>query len=112
MSQISRSQRCLFLLCAPLMLAGCQHPLAPSFARQSPPLMNQVLVEGTPKAFFDDALPFPELVMLEETSVVNTDEGAKRKDTAPATAVQKQPDGLTGQLADSLMDVFKTFTGR
>ena len=115
MSRLLRYARGLFLLCAPIVLAGCQHPLAPSQAGQHPDRVNYALVNATPVTFFDDAIQFPAPAITEEPYfLVETDlpESPQPKDATPVAGVQKQSDCLTGQLADSLMNVFKTFTGR
>jgi len=72
------------------------------------------LVDATPVVFFDDAMLFPAPATNEDSQVLETSapQTAKADDAAPAAGAQKQPDNLTGQLADSLMLVFKTFTGR
>jgi hypothetical protein len=132
MSRLLPNLRGLFLLCVPIVLAGCQHPLAPSVAREQPTRVNQALVDATPVAreqptrvnqalvdatpvaFFDYAMQLTAPAIQSEACVLMTSapESPKSKDASPVTGVQKQPACLTGQLADSLMDVFKTFTGR
>jgi hypothetical protein len=49
-----------------------------------------------------------------ETSLLKTGapENPKPKDPQPVAGAPKAPDCLTGQLADSLFNIFKTFTGR
>jgi hypothetical protein len=114
MPRLLLSHRCLFLLCAPLVLAGCQHPLAPAFAGHQPARINRNAVDATPVMFSDEAWQFSALAMTAEPCVFNIDgvDSNPPKEASPVVAVQKEQDCLTGQLADSLMNVFKTFTGR
>jgi hypothetical protein len=114
MSRLLRNPRRLILLCAPIVLAGCQSPLASHLTAPPPPSINQALADATPVLFFDDAMLIPasdanELPAVQETTASQI---SKPKDAVPVDGTQKQSDGLTGQLADSLMMVFKTFTGR
>jgi hypothetical protein len=114
MSRLLRNPRRLILLCAPMVLAGCQSPLAPPLAAPPPPSINQALADTTPVLFFDDAMLIPASDAYEQPAVKETTASQipKPNDAAPAEGNQKQSAGLTGQLADSLMTVFKTFTGR
>jgi hypothetical protein len=114
MSRLLRNPRRLILFCLPIVLAGCQAPLAPSLATQQPALINQTLADATPVVFFDDATIFPAPSTNEDDAATETNAPASPKptDAALVTGAQKQPGSLTGQLADSLMTVFKTFTGR
>jgi hypothetical protein len=114
MSRLLRNPRRLILLCAPIVLAGCQSPLAPSLAAPPPPSINQALADATPVLFFDDAMLIPAPDASEQATVQETKASQipKANDAAPVDSTQKKSDGLTGQLADSLMTVFKTFTGR
>ena len=95
---MSRLLRNLFLVCAPIVLAGCQHPLAPSVAGQQSVGANHNLIYGGATA-----------------QAGALDMGAKAslqpQDQPLVASVQKQPECLTGQLADGLMLVFTTFTG-
>jgi hypothetical protein len=96
------------------MLAGCQHPLAPSFAGRQPVRVNQVLVAARAVALVDNAMQWPAPAFKAEACAFKTGapETPKPKDASPVANTQNRPDCLTGQLADSLMLVFKTFTGR
>jgi hypothetical protein len=77
-------------------------------------MVNYALVDARPVAFVDNAMQFPAPTTKAEACALKTGapETPKPKDAAPVAGTQKQPDYLTGQLADSLMNVFKTFTGR
>jgi hypothetical protein len=114
MSRLLRNPRELILLCFPLLLAGCQHPLAPSVAGQQPDRVNLALVDARPVAFVDKSMPFPAPAIKAQACVLKTGapESPKPKVASPVAAAQKDGDSLTGQLADSLFLVFKTFTGR
>src|SRR5271168_3567258 len=114
MSRLLRNPRRLILLCAPIVLAGCQSPLAPPLASRSPASINQTLADATPVLFLDDAMLIPASDANEQPAVQETTASRipKPNDAAPVDGTQKQAAGLTGQLADSLMTVFKTFTGR
>jgi hypothetical protein len=114
MSRLLRNPRALILLCSPIVLAGCQHPLAPFRAEWQPATLNQAVVEATPAEFVDDAMQFPALAMGTEACMLNTDAPVSPtpNDASSIAIAQPQQDCLTGQLADSLMNVFKTFTGR
>jgi hypothetical protein len=114
MSRLLRNPRRLILLCVPIVLAGCQAPLAPSMSRQQPASINQTLVDATPVVFFDDAMLLSATDKDEEASAQETGkpESPKPANAASVAGPQQQSDCLTGQLADSLMLVFKTFTGR
>jgi len=114
MSQLLRSPRRLILLCCPVLLAGCQHPLAPSLAGQQPGRVNHVLVDARPVVLVDNPIPFPAAANQAEPCVLKAGapECRKRTDTSTAPAIQKVPDSQAAELADSLFLVFKTFTGR
>jgi hypothetical protein len=112
MSRLLRNPRRLILLCCPILLAGCQHPLAPSMAGQQPGRVNHVLVDARPVVLVDKPMPFPAAADKAQPCMLKTGaaKSPKPKDISPAA--QKDPDSQTGQLADSLFLVFKTFTGR
>jgi hypothetical protein len=56
--------------------------------------------------------PVPAVETEARVSDFGVPEIPKAKDESPVASVQKEPDCLTGQLADGLMLAFKTFTGR
>ncbi len=97
-----RNLRTLVFVCAPILIVGCASPNRPS------------MMAG-PKVSF---------VMTPQSSSPAVAEAEKRDSEAPAVATPKpqdaklvaasqpQQDSLTGQLADGLLAVFKTFTGR
>jgi hypothetical protein len=113
MTRLLRNPRGLILLFSPLLLAGCQAPLAPSMSAQQPDRASQVLLEAKAVALVDQP-NFRSTSSAKADAIPSTTTSAslKPKDSAPVTDATKNPDGLTGQLADSLMNVFKTFTGR
>ena len=65
-------------------------------------------------ALVDKPLPSPASAVKADARALTpgAPTNLKIKDSSPVAVAQKDPDSLTGQLADSLMDVFKTFTGR
>jgi hypothetical protein len=81
---------------------------------QQPDRANQVLLESRAVALVDQPNSRPASPAKAEAnpSTTTTSATLKPKDSAPDANAQKNSDGLTGQLADSLMNVFKTFTGR
>jgi len=82
-----------------MVLVGCQHPLAPSIAgRDKEAVQFPAPVAGAQDClldFLDLAVP----------------ESAAPQDQSPVASVQKEPECLTGELADGVMQVFKVFTG-
>jgi hypothetical protein len=95
MSQLIRN---LILVCSPLLLAGCQHTLAPTVGSS---------------ARFDNVTQPPAPVVTERVAALDVGVLAKAnpQDESLIASAQKQPESQTGQLADGLMLVFKTFTG-
>jgi hypothetical protein len=84
----------IFLVCSTIALAGCQHPLAPSFPAPEP------AAAYTP--------PQTEACALE----LGLPEIPKPEEQPPMAAVEKKPECLTGQAGDAFLLVLKTFTGR
>ncbi len=85
---MSRVLKSLFLVCSAVALAGCQGPLPPSYAVRQPAVTDQVAV-------LDLSAPV----------------GSKPQDEKLVATAQKPAESQTGELADSLFGVFKTFTG-
>lgn len=114
MSRLPRNARVLFLVCCPIVLAGCQHPLAPPVAVQQPVRVNHAAVNAETTALVKKTMQFPVPTVKLQTCVLNlgAPNSPKPKDELLAAGVQEQPECLTGQLADGLMLAFKTFTGR
>jgi hypothetical protein len=83
-------------------------------AGQQPDRVNHALVDARAVALVDKAMPFPAPAIKTEACVLKTGapDSPKPKEASPVAGAQQDPDCLTGQLADSLMLVFKTFTGR
>jgi hypothetical protein len=110
---MSQLLRCLLLASAPIVLAGCQHPLVPSAAAQQPAAANHSLVSAGAASRVGKTIQPPASAVTEQAGV--TDVGAKASPTPQGEPIvastQKQPGCLTGQLADGLMLVFTTFTG-
>ncbi len=81
---------------------------------QQPDRASQVLLEASAVALVDQPNSRSASAAKAEAnpSTTTTSAGLQPKDSAPGADAPKNPDGLTGQLADSLMNVFKTFTGR
>ena len=91
MSQMLRISRLWLLVCSPIVLTGCQHPLAPSIAGPQPAEVNYAVVETGAAAPVEMATPAGASAIAD---------------------VQAEPDSLTLQLGEGLLQVLKTFTGR
>jgi hypothetical protein len=106
---MSRLIRNLLLVCSPILLAGCQHPIAPSIARSNVSFINPVAAAPAQKA--PQRTRTPVTVQLAALDV-NAPVGVKQKAaSATSGSVPKRTDSQVGQLADGLMLVFTTFTG-
>lgn len=104
---MSRLLRNLFLVCSPILLAGCQSPLAPPAAG-----VNGTVVDAGAHVRVEKAIQPPAPAVAKQVAVMDVSAPASPKTQAPLMAtVQKQPESQTGQLADGLMLVFTTFTG-
>ena len=105
---MSRMLRNLFVVCTPILLAGCQQPLAPSAGA-----VNNSFVDARTPVRFENTIQHPGPAVPGRIAVldVSAPVGAKPKDEPLIASVQRQPDSQVGQLADGLMLVFKTFTG-
>jgi hypothetical protein len=102
------ANRCVLFLCSSIVLAGCAQPLAPSLPAQQPAI-NHSLLDAQATARIQKAIPNLTPPVQAQACLAAPD-APKPKDKAPVPMPAKAPD-LTGQLADSLMLVFKTFTG-
>ena len=97
-----RFLRNLVFVCAPILIVGCASPNRPSMT--AGPKVSFVMTTQSPSAAFaetdkrDSAAPPVAAPKPQNASLVATS--------------QPQQDSLTGQLADGLLSVFKTFTGR
>jgi hypothetical protein len=102
-----------FFACAAIVLAGCQHPLAPSVAGQHPVGATYAFVDAGTTVRCDNAFqpPAPAVTERADALKVGALESPKPQDERLVASVQKQPVSQTGELADGLMLVFKTFTG-
>jgi hypothetical protein len=89
--QSLRNPRVLLLLCLPIVLAGCEHPLATTPAPQQFAVVNK-----------------PQPCLLK----TGVSDDPKAKDDSAAANKPKESNSLTLQLGDALLDVFKTFTDR
>jgi hypothetical protein len=110
MSQLPRIPRVLLLMCSTILLAGCQHPLAPSAGRQSAGI-NQARVNAKPQV--EQAMYFPPRGVKGAPCVFDlcAPDSPDSKDETLIASNPKEP-ALTGQLGDALVLVLKTFTGR
>jgi hypothetical protein len=114
MYRLLRNPSVLFLVCSPILLAGChQRPLAVSVAVQQP-VRNHALVDAEVMARVKTAMQFPVPAVEAEACVVDLSvpEIPKPKDELLVASVQKEPECLTGQFADGLMLAFKSLTDR
>lgn len=97
-----RNLRNLIFVCAPILIVGCASPNRPS------------MLAG-PKVSFVMTMQSP-LPAVAASDKRDSDAPAvaapKPQDAKLVAASQTQQDSLTGQLADGLLAVFKTFTGR
>ena len=114
MSRLSRIPNVLFLVCAPIVLAGCQHPLAHSVAEQQNAGLNGALISAEPAGHVRKATQSPAPVV--ETQVCMLDSGwmecSEPADEAPAPEVQKQPEHPLVEMGNDIVDLLKIFTGR
>lgn len=95
------------------MLAGCAHPLPPTVAGQRPLGVGGSLVEAGAAPRVEKAVqpPAPSVTPQVAKLDVSAPVGTTPKDAQSGASAQKQPASQVGQLADSLMLVFMTFTG-
>jgi hypothetical protein len=106
---MKRLLRNLCLVCFPILLAGCQHPVAPSFEAQNTFGATYTVV-NVPA---DKATQAPAPNSTNQTAVLDpsAEAIAKPSDKPAVATTQPKDECLTGQLADGLMLVFKAFTG-
>jgi hypothetical protein len=91
MARLLKTQVVLLGVCAAILVTGCAAPMAPQMSK------NQ-----------------PSASQAEVKIRVSASESPKpldSKDSTQSAASQKQQESLTGQLADSLVNVLATFTG-
>ena len=116
MSRLLRNSWVLLLACSPIVLPGCQHPLAPSAARQRPARIGQTLVAtdattcGTRTRQFSAPIAGAEVCALDLD--LDLAESPQPKDEPAAASVQKEPECATVQLGDDFAHLLKLFTGR
>jgi hypothetical protein len=111
---MSTLPRNLFLACSAIVLAGCQHPLASSVAGQQPAIEKYAYVDAGGPGRVEKATQSESPAVTDQPGVpaVDTTASSKPQSEPMIASVQKQPESQTLQLADGLMLVFKTFTGR
>jgi hypothetical protein len=114
MTRLLRNPYVLFLLCSPIVLAGCQHPLAPPVTARQTTWGNHALVDAQLTTPGDEAMQCAAPAVESEVWVLDLGlpDSPKPKDASLVATVQKRPDSLTLQLGDALLLVLKTFTGR
>ncbi|HEX3721054.1 MAG TPA: hypothetical protein VH595_24150 [Verrucomicrobiae bacterium] len=90
MSRFLKNGSMLLGVCSVILLAGCAAPMAPEIAK------NQ-----------------PSASQADATIRVSASESPTSSDSKPPgqPAAQKQSESLTGQLADSIVNILGTFTG-
>ncbi len=113
MSRLLRVPRVFFLLCSPIVLAGCQGPLAPSVAGTQPARMDLALADTDAPVRVGYAIqsPAPAVEATVRVSDLTLPEIPKPKDVSPVAAVKKEPECATVQLGDAFLHLLKTFTG-
>jgi len=96
------------------VLAGCQHPLAPPVTARQTAWRNQALVDAQAATLGDEVMQCAAPTVESEVWVLDLGwpDSPEPKDASLLATVQKQPDCLTGQLGDALLQVLKTFSGR
>jgi hypothetical protein len=110
MAKLIRNRGTFILACLPIVLAGCQQPLAPSLGQRPPDASfamadagaNLRLAKVTPSASPTDAADpsDTELYLLDDP----------QNETLVAS-VQKEPPSATLQLGDAFVHLLKTFSG-
>jgi hypothetical protein len=97
----------LLLACSPIVLAGCQHPLAP--AQTNPAWVH---AEATDRV--KTSMPLPATSVEEGDFATELDSpGSLRPNEASQVASsQKEPEHLTLELGDAFVLLLKTMTGR
>ena len=96
-----RSLRNLVFVCAPILIVGCASPNRPSMT--AGPKVSFVMTTQSPSPIADTD---------KHDSAASAVAASKPQDAKLVATSQPQQDSLTGQLADGLLSVFKTFTGR
>lgn len=91
MSRFLKNGSILLGACSVILLAGCAAPMAPQVAKNQPSASQaeaKVRVSASESTTSSDS-----------------------KTSGQPTATQKEPESLTSQLADSIVNVLGTFTG-
>jgi hypothetical protein len=105
-TRMIRSPRTLFLTCLIFVLAGCQHPLAPS-------AINRAALDARATARLRKAPPATDAPVQVVACVADSNQtDDPRSKGSPQIASAQKDDSIEGQLGDALLVVFKTFTGR
>jgi hypothetical protein len=103
-----RMLRNLSLVSAALVLAGCQHPLAPSATAINDPFADARPALVLAKATYPTSPAGADQHTKSDSRLLSD---SKSQDAKVVVSAQEQPEGLSGQLADGLFQAFKTFTG-
>jgi hypothetical protein len=103
---MKRLLRNCFLVCSPILLAGCQHPGGPAISAAYEPVYGARTTVN-----FESPVQSPAPVALRRSATPDTTAAPKETEATPTAAVQKRSDSQVGQLADGLMLVFTTLTG-
>jgi hypothetical protein len=114
MPRLQPNLRLLCLLCFPIVLAGCQHPLASSGAGKQASWENRSLAYAGRPELIKTSLKFPSSAIKPQASLQKTfsSKGPQPADEPLMAVTLKEPECLTIELGDALMQVFKTFTDR
>jgi hypothetical protein len=97
-----------------IVATGCQHPLAPILAGPQPAGVNHAMLDAQATARVQKAMQqsAPTVQVMACVAEASAPESPETKTEPQVAKAQQKPDCLEGQLADGLMLVFKTFTGR
>jgi hypothetical protein len=96
------------------VLAGCQHPLASSSTGKQASWENRSLAYAGRSELIKTSLQSPSSAIKPQACLLRTVslQGPKPLDEPMMAVTQKEPECLTIELGDALMQVFKTFTDR
>ena len=114
MKRLLRKPFVLLLLCSLIVLAGCQHPLAPAIAgrQMADGARDSVDAQGAEPTDYTMEYTAPAFEWETCALDLGSPPCPAAKDQPPVVVVQKKSDCLTCQLGDALVLVLKTFSGR
>jgi hypothetical protein len=112
MSRLLRNGCGLFLACLPIVLGGCQQPLAPAVAQQQPAVASEALVGAGATASLGKTMPFPLPALEAEPCVLELNLLEDPQDKPLLASVPREPECATVQLGDTFLHLLKAFSGR